>query len=291
MKTMMPNGGPSALPGGLPDAPVPYAFERVQRDSGGQEVARLEAQNLLLEKFDPLTQVPPTPRDGTILDVGSGTGFWSQRLAARVPEGRIVCLDRSQELLELVGHRLAGAGTARVEFLHQDLRELDLPERAFDLIFTCVTLVHVQELEGALGHLVPALKPGGWLACFEPMLQTRRFTELYPPCPNLDFLMDRLLEVVQERGSDLSVSLKLAHHLERMGLEDVALKDFGAALRGPDATGCLRDVFLPLARAYLRQRWEPELLERRLEAAAQEASQPHLWVDFRRVAVVARRPG
>lgn len=292
MNSTSPQGLPSALASGhpTPDTPVPYAFERVQRDSDGGEVARLEAQNLLFEKARPLDQLPPTPRDGAILDLGSGTGFWSVRLAARVPEGSITCLDRSGELLVLARKRLDLPGAPRAAFLLQDLRALDLPERAFDLVFTSLTLAHVRELGEVLPRLVRALKPGGWIACFEPVQQARRFSDIHPPCPNLDFLMDRLLDVVEARGSDLSVGLKIAHHLERLGLAETELRNYGSALHGEDALLCIREVFLPLAWAYLRHRWEPGLLERRLEAASREAPTPHLWLDFRRAVVLARRP-
>ncbi|WP_316413375.1 class I SAM-dependent methyltransferase [Mesoterricola silvestris] len=285
----MPQAKPSALLPD-PDAPAPYTFERVQRDSDGGEVARLEAQNLLFEKARPLDQLPPTPPDGAILDLGSGTGFWSARLAERVPRGSLTCLDRSGELLDLARTRLERPGGPRTAFLLQDLRALDLPQGAFDLVFTSMTLAHVRELEEVLNHLARALKPGGWIACFEPVQQSRRFAEIHPPCPNLDFLMDRLLDMVESRGSDLSVSLKIAHHLDRLGLEEVALRNYGAALHGEDARVCLRDVFLPLAWAYLRHRWEPGLLERRMEAAAREAPAPHLWLDLRRAVTLARRP-
>ncbi len=292
MNTTSPLGRPSALAGAHsgPDTPVPYAFERVQRDSDGGEVARLEAQNLLFEKARPLDQLPPTPRDGAILDLGSGTGFWSARLAARVPEGTITCLDRSEELLALARTRLDAPGGPRAAFLHQDLRALDLPERAYDLVFTSMTLAHVRELGEVLARLVRALKPGGWIASFEPVHQAQRLSDLHPPCPNLEFLMDRLLDVAEGRGSDLSVGLKIAHHLERLGLQDTELRDYGSAMHGEDARVCIREVFLPLAWAYLRHRWEPGLLERRMEAAAREVPAPHLWLDFRRAVVLGRRP-
>lgn len=292
MTSSDPTPGPSAIAGGLPnsDAPLPYAFERVQRDSDGQEAARLEAQNLLLEKLDPLALVPPTAPDGTILDLGSGTGFWALRLAARVPQGRVVCLDRSLDLLDRVRQRMVGATAAKVEVLHQDLRDLHLPEAAYDLIFTCMVLAHVQDLEAVLAEAARALKPGGWIACFEPLQQSRSFAQSQPPSPNLDFLLDQLLEVVELRGSDLAVSLKIAHLLDRLGLEAVTLRDFGLGLHGEDAVTCIREVFLPLVRAYLRHRWDPEALARRLRAADQEARTAHLWLDHRRAVVLARRP-
>ena len=287
------SGLPSAL-AGQPDlqTPVPYAFERLQADGGGAEVARLEAQNRLFERSDPLGQLPPTPEAGAILDVGSGTGFWSLRLAARVPSGRITCLDRSEQLLGLARDRLeAGGCAARADFLLQDLRDLRLPEGAFDLVFTSVTLAHVRELERVLARLLTALKPGGWIACFEPVQQAQRFCPIHPPCPNLDLLMDQLQEVVRERGSDLAVALKVAHHLERLGMAGTCLRDYGAALGGAEATACIREVLLPLARAFLKGHWPAETLARSLEAAAAEAATPHLWVDMRRAVVLARKPG
>ena len=272
------------------ESPVPYAFERVQADGDGLEAARLEAQNLLFERAAPLDQIPPTPAGGTILDVGSGTGFWSLRLAARVPQGQITCLDRSVELLALARARLQAQGTIQAEYLHQDLRCLNLPREAYDLAFTSVTLAHVQELEAVLGQLVASIKPGGWIACFEPVQQSPRFCGTHPPCPNLDRLMDNLLEVVEERGSDLSVGLKIAHHLDRMGMEATVLRNYGTALHGEEAVFCIQKVFLPLVKAYLRHKLEPEQLERILQAAAQEVTLPHLWLDFRRSVILAQKP-
>jgi hypothetical protein len=102
--------------------------------------------------------------------------------------------------------------------------------------------------------------------------------------------MDRMMEEVQERGSDLAVSLKLAHHLDRMGMQGTVLKDYGTGLHGEDAVVCIRKVFLPLAKAYLQRAVAPEQLADSLEAGMEEAAQPHLWLDYRRAVVLARKP-
>ena len=278
-------------PQAAPDPGVPYAFETMLHDSAGGEIARLESQNLLLEKHRPLDHLPPTPDQGRVLDVGSGTGFWSLRLAARVPLGQVVCLDRSPELLGHARARLEAAGVSQAVYLQQDLRQLALPTATFDLVFTCVTLTHVAELDAALTDLVAALKPGGWIACFEPLQGSDRMFNLHPPCPKLDRLMDRMAEVARARGSDFSVALKIAHHLEQMGLEAVAVRSFGEATHGAEARSGIQEVFLPIVRTYLLSQLAPAALDALLaEAQAEAAAHPSLWVDLKRTIVLGRKP-
>jgi SAM-dependent methyltransferase len=277
---------------GMPDSstPAPYAFETVQRDSRGGELARLEAQNLLLEKQRPLDHLPPIPKAGRVLDVGSGSGFWAVRLAESVPDGEVVCLDRSPELLGHARARLEGAGFTHGRFLEQDLRNLDL-EPGFDLIFTCVTLAHVEELEGTLQRLCSALRPGGWILCLEPLQNRDRLFNVHPPCPNLELLMDRMAEVARDRGSDLSVGLKIAHHLEALGLEQVTVRYFGEAAHGEDRRAWVEDIFLPIARTYLAPRLDPLELDSLVRMATAEAARPFTWADIKRAVVRGRKPG
>ena len=271
-------------------SPTPYAFEQVMADSEGTETTRLEAQNRLYEKQAPLDLIPPLPEDGRILDVGSGMGYWAVRLAGKVPRGRVACLDRSPELLDQARIRLEQVGVLNAEFLHQDLRNLDLPAKAFDLVFTCMTLVHVQELEEVLRRLVRSLKPGGWITCFEPIHEPRGMFDSYPACDNLMFFVDQVQEVCRERGTNLAVGLKIAHALDTLGLEATALRYFGEAPHGEDLRIWVEEIFLPIAKTYLRSRFQPEFLEGRLRLAREEAARPGTWINLKRSMVMARAP-
>ena len=274
----------------IPEAAAPYAFETVLLASGGGEVVRLEAQNALLDKQRPLDHLPRLPATGRILDIGSGTGYWSQKLAARVPRGEVTCLDRSPELLAHARARLEAAGI-RACYLQQDLRHLALEPGGYDLIYTCVTLTHVEELEAVLGNLLEALKPGGWITCYEPMQNKDRLFSMHPPCPHLDLIMDRMAEAARERGSDLSVGLKIARHLQVLGLEQVGVRYFGEAVQGEDCRAWIQEVFLPIARTYLCSRLQPGPLERLFRDAAVEAARPFTWADIKRAVVRGRKPG
>lgn len=274
----------------LPDAPTPYAFEKLQQDSQGREAARLEAQNRLYERQGPLDLLPPLPETGRILDAGSGTGYWTVRLAGRVPRGQVVCLDRSPELLEHVRQRLEQAGIQGAEYLNQDLRDPRLPEESFDLVFTCMTLVHVVELEQALAKLLAALKPGGWITCFEPLQDAPGMFSVYPPCPNLAFFVNQMMEVGRDKGSDHDVCIKAAHLLDRLGMEDTRLCYFGCAPHGEELRAWVEDVFLPISRTYLLSRFQPGYLDQRLRLAQAEAARPGTWIDLKRTMVMGRKP-
>jgi SAM-dependent methyltransferase len=270
-------------------SPTPYAFELVQQDSQGTETARLEAQNRLYERQAPLGLLPALPEAGWVLDVGSGTGYWSVRLASRVPRGKVVCLDRSPELLEHARQRFQQEGLA-ADFLRQDLRELDLPAGRFDLVFTCMTLVHVVELEEVLRRLSAALKPGGWIACFEPIQEGPGLFDPYPACPDLDFLVREMLQAARERGSDLGAGIRIAHLLDRLGLADTRLRYFGDAPHGSELQEWVQDIFLPIARTFLAGRYRPEYLEARMAAALEQALRPGTWINLKRTVVLGRRP-
>src|SRR5690349_2464596 len=71
---------------------------------------------------DVLGRLERLPRDGTVLDVGCGTGRVTEMLLALVPEGRVLAVDASQEMADLAGERLGG----RAQVWCQDVLELEL---------------------------------------------------------------------------------------------------------------------------------------------------------------------
>ncbi|MFI9269717.1 class I SAM-dependent methyltransferase [Kitasatospora sp. NPDC052896] len=89
------------------------------------------------------------------LEVGAGEGEIARWLAERVaPGGRVLATD-------LFPERVPAHPNLRTE--RHDVGHDPLPEAAFDLIHARLVLQHVPNRRAALGRLLTALRPGGWL--------------------------------------------------------------------------------------------------------------------------------
>jgi trans-aconitate 2-methyltransferase len=96
--------------------------------------------------------------DATVLDVGCGTGRVTEQLLGLVPDGRVLALDASAEMVELARQRLGD----RAEVWRQDVLELALDEPV-DAIVSTATLHWVLDHDLLWRRLAGALRPGGVL--------------------------------------------------------------------------------------------------------------------------------
>jgi trans-aconitate 2-methyltransferase len=96
--------------------------------------------------------------DATVLDVGCGTGRVTEALLAVVPDGRVLALDASPDMVELARKRLGD----RAEVWCQDVLSLDLDEPV-DVIISTATLHWVSDHDRLWERLAAALRPGGVL--------------------------------------------------------------------------------------------------------------------------------
>jgi trans-aconitate 2-methyltransferase len=98
--------------------------------------------------------------DEVVIDAGCGTGRVTELLLRYLPNGTVLAVDASQNMVEAARRRFAGEARVRVE--HQDLLLLEL-DRPVDVIFSTATFHWIKDHELLFERLARTLKPGGRL--------------------------------------------------------------------------------------------------------------------------------
>jgi len=105
-----------------------------------------------------LARLGGIPDDATLIDVGCGTGRVTEVLLALVPQGRVLAVDASADMVEFARARLGD----RAEVWCQDVLDLDL-DTPVDVVVSTATLHWVTDHDRLWARLAQALAPGGVL--------------------------------------------------------------------------------------------------------------------------------
>ena len=222
-----------------------------------------------------------------VVDLGCGPGNLTRLLAERWPSARVLGVDSSAEMVERARTDVPG-----LAFEVGDLRDW-APEEPVDVVVSNATLQWLPDHLATLPDLVERVRPGGWLAFqvpgnFGEPSHTIR-TELAAEEPYAAHTRD----VAVPSSHDPATYLE---HLAGLGCQvDAWETTYLHVLRGEDpvftwvsGTGA-RPTLQALEAVDLRVPFEEEL-RRRLRAAY--PARPHgVVLPFRRIFVVARRPG
>lgn len=226
----------------------------------------------------------------TVLDAGCGTGRLTAGLLERLPRGRVVAVDLSQNMLAEARSHLSLRFGGRVGFVRADLAALPF-DRAFDGVFSTAAFHWVPDHPRLFSSLYECLKPGGWLVA---------------QCgggPNIARLMRRAsLLMASEPYADYFSGWKdtkvfaddvtTARRLRAAGFVEVetSLESAPTILSGADefreflTTVNMHAHLARLPESPLRRRFVEELTE---QAAADD---PPYSLDYCRLNLSARRP-
>ncbi len=100
--------------------------------------------------------------DERAIDAGCGSGRLTGELAARLPRGRLIALDRSWNMLQTARANLRPALGDRVVFVQTALPALPIAGWA-DLVFSTATFHWVADHPALFRNIAAALRPGGRL--------------------------------------------------------------------------------------------------------------------------------
>ena len=100
------------------------------------------------------------------IDLGIGTGYFTERFLNNFPNSRVLGIDGAQAMIELAKARLTSLAS-RVDFLIGDFRKLQelAPDAGtVDAVFSAYALHHLRrpDKETVVRQVVELLVPGGW---------------------------------------------------------------------------------------------------------------------------------
>lgn len=98
-----------------------------------------------------------------VLDVGCGDGRITAKIAMRVPQGTVLGVDPSQDMIAFAANRFEPTARPNLRFLVADGRQLPFHAR-FDRVVSFNALHWIPEQESAVRSVLASLRPGG-LAC------------------------------------------------------------------------------------------------------------------------------
>lgn len=96
--------------------------------------------------------------DEAVLDAGAGSGRVTERLVERLPRGRVIALDGSEDMIRKARERLGDS----VEYAVMDLAELELADPV-DVVFSTATFHWVTDHDNLFRRIFGVLRPGGRL--------------------------------------------------------------------------------------------------------------------------------
>lgn len=101
--------------------------------------------------------------DETVIDAGCGSGRVTVKILERLPRGKVIGVDLSQNMLAMAAEVVRPAPGQQVELMTGDLQTFSLPNAA-DGIFSSMAMHFVHDHGKMFHNLAETLRPGGWLA-------------------------------------------------------------------------------------------------------------------------------
>ena len=189
-----------------------YVLPSTASESGRLErQARLYGGAEFLNSF--LTESPMQ-----VLEIGSGTGYFTRHVADRLPGAKVFGIDADPARLAYARARSVDGNPT---YEQAQLTDLPFESGEMDLAYCRFVLVHAPDPEAAIAELVRVVRTGGRIVTYEMVHHGIWFS---PPKPAFARLLAEVIAVMRERGMEPDQGLHTGPALIRAGLDDVRVE-------------------------------------------------------------------
>jgi predicted methyltransferase len=104
--------------------------------------------------------------DAVVADIGSGTGYFSARLANMVPKGRVYGVDTEPDMVKYLAERAKREGLKNISAVQGASDDPKLPVKV-DVVLLVDVYHHIEDRERYFRKLIGSIKPGGRIAVID----------------------------------------------------------------------------------------------------------------------------
>lgn len=193
--------------------------------SPSEELLRLHAQLLLSwEKEARLLRWLGLTDGMTVLELGSGPGFVTEKVRQIVPNSHITVLDADAGMLQRAEAYLSQKGVTAVTLTHATADSTTLPANQFDFIIARYLFQHLANPQAVIKEAQRLLKPGGILAIID--VDGALWGIVQPAFPQLETIHAKGARAQANNGGDRTIGRKLWRMLADAGFHNPQLDAF-----------------------------------------------------------------
>tara|TARA_Y100000589_G_scaffold324668_1_gene361201 strand:+ start:251 stop:1246 length:996 start_codon:yes stop_codon:yes gene_type:complete len=119
------------------------------------------------ERTDLLVEMMSLKPNEVVADIGSGTGYFSLRLAKRVPEGGVVAVDIQPEMNAILEEKAESQGVTNIKTILGTITDTKIPAETVDVVLFVDAYHEFSHPWEMKRSLMKALKPGGRVVLVE----------------------------------------------------------------------------------------------------------------------------
>ncbi|WP_437600758.1 methyltransferase domain-containing protein [Sorangium sp. So ce590] len=186
------------------------------------ELQRLRAQVDLFWEKELQRYIAHGLRDGmSIVDAGSGPGYFTSKLLHRFPGSHVTAIEQDPVMTERATAYWKEQGLARAVMVERSILDTGLPESSFDFSIARLLLEHLESPAMGAREILRILKPGGKAVFVDNDFDL--YTRTYPPVKSLKTLFEAYCACRESQGGHPRLGRRLPIVLKEAGYRNVDL--------------------------------------------------------------------